>query len=88
MEYLVEFLLELVLEGSIEVSKSPKIRKPIRRLFLIIIALFFLFTIGIILFTGILVIKENQILGFLLLLLGFLILTLSIIKFKEMWKKK
>jgi len=46
MEYLVEFLLELVLEGSIEVSKSPKVRKPIRRLFLIIIALFFLFTMG------------------------------------------
>ena len=41
MEYLFEFIAELLLEGSLEISKNKKISKWIRYPLLITISLFF-----------------------------------------------
>lgn len=83
MEYLFEFILELVLEGSIELSKSNKTPKYIRYPLIIIISLFFIAVIGLIFFVGILSLKENILLGILFILIGLFMFIMSVIKFRK-----
>ena len=83
MEYIFEFILELILEGGIEMSKSSKIPKYIRYPLTVIIALFFIAVIGIIFLTGVLALKENLILGLLLILIGLFMLVMSTVKFRK-----
>lgn len=88
MEYLFEFILELIVEGSIEASKSNKIPKYIRYPLIIIISLFFIIVIGLVFLAGFLVLKENILVGILLILLGLWMLIMSIIKFKKTYLSK
>ena len=74
MEYVFEFILELLLEGAIEAGKCEKIPKPIRYIIIAIISLFFLSIIGIIALTGILIIEKNTILGILLIIASLALL--------------
>lgn len=88
MEYLFEFILELVFESSIEASKNPRVPKWLRYLLIIIIVLFFIGVIVMIFFTGILMIKENMIAGILINLIGLLMLIIGIIKFRKVYLLK
>lgn len=83
MEFIFEFILELVLEGSIEASKSSKIPKYIRYPLIVIISLFFVAIIGLVIFAGILSLKENILLGILFILIGLFMLIMSVIKFRK-----
>lgn len=88
MEYLIEFILELVFEGSIEASKNNKIPKYIRYPLIAIIILFFIAVIAIIFLAGFLSLKENIIVGIIFILLGLFILVMSIIKFRKTYLNK
>jgi len=88
MEYLFEFILELVLEGSIEVSKSSKIPKYIRYPLIVIISLFFITIIGLIFFVGIVSLKENIFVGIFFILIGLSMLIMSVIKFRKTYLTK
>lgn len=88
MEYLIEFILELVFEESIEASKNNKIPKYIRYPLIAIILLFFIAVIAIILLAGFLSFKENKIVGIFFILLGLFILVMSIIKFRKTYLNK
>ncbi len=88
MEFLFEFILELVFEGSIEVSKNSKIPKYIRYPLIVIIALFFIAVIGIIFLAGILSLRKNILLGILFILLGLLISIVSVKKFRKTYFTK
>ncbi len=88
MELLFEFILELIFEGSIELSKSRKIPKYIRYPLIIFIILFFIAVIGLIFLTGILSIKQNIFIGIFFILIGLLTLIMSIIKFKKVYLTK
>ncbi len=81
MEYIFEFILELVFEGIIEVSTSSRIPKYIRYPLIGILSLFFIVIIGFVFFTGILSLKENILLGMFLILVGLFLLIMSIVKF-------
>lgn len=83
MEYVFEFILELVLEGSIEISKNRKIPKYVRYPLIAIIALFFITVIGLILLAGILSLKKNFLLGIFFIFIGLLLFIMSVIKFKK-----
>ena len=88
MEYLIELILELVLEGGLEATKSDKIPKTIRYIILGIILLFFIAVIGIIYLTAFLILKQS-IVGFILFfLLATFMLISTIIKFKKEYLKK
>ena len=41
MDYIIEFLLELVFEGTFEISKSEKVPKYIRYPLIVLVLLFF-----------------------------------------------
>ena len=83
MELLIELILELVLDGCIEVSKNKKVPKPIRYLLIMFLSIFFMAVIGIIFFSGILMLKYQIIVGIMIILIGMLMLILAIIKFRK-----
>lgn len=88
MEYIFEFILELVFEGIIEVSKRNKIPKYIRYPLIGIILLFFIAVIGLVIFTGIIFLNENIVLGIFLIVMGVLFLIKSAIKFRKTYMIK
>lgn len=88
MEYIIEFILELILEGSIEISKNRKVSKYIRYPLIILIVLFFATVIGLILFLGLFILKENIIAGIIILLIGLFMLISAIIKFRKTYLTK
>ncbi len=85
MEFLFEFLLELALEGSIEVSKCRKIPKFIRYPLIAVLALFCLAVIGLVFVAGVLVLKENVLVGIFLISIGLFLLIMSGITFRKVY---
>lgn len=83
MEYIFEFILELVFESSIDASKNKKIPKYIRYPLIVIIALFFIIVIGLIFLAGILSLKENVVAGIFFILIGIFMTIMSIAKFRK-----
>ncbi len=83
MEYLIEFILELVFECGLEATKSNKVPRPIRYIILSIIVLLFIAIVVLIYLTAFLILKES-IIGFILIfLLATFLLISAIIKFRK-----
>ncbi|MBO5349344.1 MAG: hypothetical protein J6A89_05960 [Clostridia bacterium] len=83
MDFIIELILELVWEGSIEASKSNKIPKYIRYPLIVIISLFFIAVIGLIFLSGALMLKDNIIAGIVIILIGLFMLVFTIVKFRK-----
>jgi len=88
VELIFEFLIELILEGSIYLSTNKKVPKIIRYLLIFIIVSFFLFTISIIIFLGIILLKINVIVGIFIIVVGLILFITIIIKFKKTYLNK
>ena len=81
MELLIEFLVDLILEGSLEISEDEKMPKWIRYICLTIVTLVFgAVTIGLFIL-GIYVGKENIYVGIFLILIALILLISGILKF-------
>lgn len=86
MELVFEVLVELLLEGAIEISKRDKVPKIIRLSLILFIILLFISVIILIFFTGVLVYQKiNKLFGLLLIIIGVVFLIASVIKFKKMY---
>ena len=83
MDLLFSAIAELLLEGSIEVSQSKKIPKPIRCFLLGFVIGFFIIVIGLIIFMGVSISKDNLIGGIIIILFGLLLAIMSVIKLKK-----
>lgn len=88
MDILFELLFELALAGGVEASICKKVPKPIRYLLILIIVLFYLFIIGIILYTGISILKDSILGGIIIILLDIFIFVKNIISFKSFYIEK
>lgn len=88
MDLLVEFILELILEGSIEIVKIKKIPKFIRYPILGLIILFFSTIIFGLIILGILFLKKNILFGLFIIILGLIFLISSIFKIKTQYKEQ
>ena len=88
MEFIIELILELLLEGGEEICANKKISKWIRYPILFFIMLFFSAVILLIIFVGIKVIKNNIIVGIILIAIGLLMLICAIHKFRKVYLKK
>lgn len=87
MEFLIEFVLEILFEGSMELSTNKKIPKWIRYIFMVLIILLFLtVTIGLIVLGLLFINKEPLALFF--IIIGTVLLILSIIKIKKLYFEK
>lgn len=88
MEYILELILELALEGSISVSKNKRIPKYIRYPFLVMLSLFFMMVIGLIIFVGVCSLKESIPLGVTFLIIGIWMWVACTIKFRKLYATK
>ena len=83
MEYIIELILELFLDGSIVASKNKKVPKPIRYAIILLLVLFFLTVIFLVIFTGFLILKISIIAGIILIGIGIFMFINAIIKFRK-----
>lgn len=88
MEFLFEILFELFFDGVIEGSKSRRIPKVVRYSLIALVILLYLAVIGLVVFTGVLALKENLFLGLFFILLGVFIFLACIIQFRKVYLKK
>lgn len=88
MEFILEFILELFVEGGMEVSSNKKISKWIRYPILFLLILFFSIVIFGLLFLGIMVLKRNILDGLLFILISIVLLIGSILKFRQIYVKR
>lgn len=88
MEYIIEFILELIFEVGVEASKSSKVPKFIRYLLITIISISFICVIGLIIFMGISILKNHILGGIIIILFGIFLFIMSIIKFRNTYLKK
>ena len=88
MEFLIEFLVDLILEGSMEISEDEKMPKWLRYICLTIVTLFFgAVTIGLFIL-GVYVGKENIYAGIFFILIAFILLISGIVKFEKKYIQK
>ncbi len=87
MEYLMELIVELIFEGSVEDIKSKNASKFIKIPLAIILALFFLTIIALILGTGFLMLKNNVAIGLCLILIGVFLIINLVVKFQKVYKE-
>lgn len=85
MEILLECLLEIIFEGTVELSKSHKVPRFIRCFLIALIISFSLSIIGLIFFTGILLYRQNVLGGLLMMILGTFMAVASIVQFRKQY---
>ncbi len=88
MELLIEFLFELIFEGSIELAQSPKVPKWIRFILIVILMTFILGVIFGIGTVGVIAImKGEKGIGIFLLAVTAILVGGCVYKFIELYKK-
>lgn len=87
MDDLLEFVLELILEGSIELSSNNKITKWIRYPLIFIISILFLAIIILIFYLGILIYPNSIALSIAFIILSIALFIGGINKFKKIYIK-
>lgn len=88
MDFLIEILLELIIEGSIEISSNKKVPKWIRYPAIILITLFFTIIIFGVLALGVYILKRNIFVGIVIILIGLILLISGIREFKKKYIEK
>lgn len=88
MDLLFELLLDLIIDGSIEMSKSKKVPNIIRYPLIAIIILLFLIVIFSLMILGIKIINKEFLSGLFIIVVGIVLLILSIINFKKIYLEK
>ena len=88
MDYLIEFLIELILEGSFELSQTKKPPNWLRIPLIILILLILVGSIALIFLTAFLSIKEYTLLSIILFIIGIIFTTVSIYKFRHIYLKR
>lgn len=88
MEILIELLIDLLLDGSIELTSNKKVPKFIRYPLITIIVLFFLIIILGLCIIGILLFNKNIYASLLIIIIDIILLIGSIIKFRKIYFNK
>lgn len=88
MEFLIELLLEIIFEGSVEISSNKKVPKWIRYPLIVLIVLFFAVVIFGLLLLGIAIINKSLIGGLFIIVISLIMLVLSVGKFKKIYIEK
>ncbi len=86
MEFILELIAEIILEGSISISLNEKLPRIVRYPFLIFVIFFFSVVIFGIFLLGIILIKKNILISILFMLVSLLLFGGAIYKFKILKK--
>ena len=85
MEFFIELIMELVFEGTLELSTSRKIPNWIRYPLIVLIGLFFAAFIGLILLLGLLMLQDMWYFGIVLLAFGLIFAFFAVRKFRKVY---
>ena len=85
MEFLMELVLELLFEGSVEASRNKNLPKPVRYLAGGFIAIWVLAIISVIFLLGMDVIKENRAGGITLIAVSLAFTVFCVLKFRKVY---
>lgn len=85
MEFVFELILEMFLEGGMEISKNEKISKWIRYPVLALVVLFFVTVLALIFLVGIMMFSTNIPVSLFLIGVGLIMLVGTILKFRRMY---
>lgn len=88
MEFIVELLVEIVLEGTIALGSEKKVPMPIRILCLIVTWIIFLGIGGLFVYMGYESLLDNDTMGYFILGVGILMIFGGIFIAYKMFKKK
>lgn len=88
MDFLLDIIIDLVLEEGVEASQNVKIPKGIRYFILAFAILVYAAIIGIAVWFGINMLKENIVVGVGILIFAVIFFVLCIIKFVSAYKRK
>lgn len=89
MEFIAEFLFELLFEGSMEISTNKKVPKWIRYPLICLVALFFLSITILLLIVGISIWNKSILASLFVVAVSIFLLVGSILKLKELyWTRK
>ena len=88
MDFILEFLFELLLEGTVELSKNVKVPKTIRYPLLVLIILFVIAMIAGIFVLGIVLFKEDMFFSIMMFALGTFFLVGISVKIYKFVKNK
>ena len=88
MDIIFELILDLLLEGSLEICSNEKISKWIRYPLLIILTILLLSTIILTFILGILLYKTSIIFSVIFIICGIIFLICGIIKFKSLYNQR
>lgn len=83
MDDILEIIFELILDGSLEISKNKKVSKWIRYPAIALISLFFMAVIFILIYITLISIEENTLLSIFFGALTIFFIVMSYIKFKK-----
>lgn len=87
MDFIIEFILELVIEGGIEIGSNKKVSKWIRYPILALVIVFYLALITMLIFIGITVVKEQFITAVAFWLVALLLLIGTLYTFNKKYKE-
>ena len=83
MDELIELLVEIVLEGSVELISNKKVPIWIRYPLIVFLTIFFLLVLFLILYCILIVLEENVFIGIIIFLIGLFIIIAGIKKVKS-----
>lgn len=83
MDFLIEFLVELILEGSLEISEDERMPKWLRYICLTIVIIVFSIVIIGLFVLGVYIGKENIYAGIFCILIAFILLISGVVKFEK-----
>ncbi len=85
MDFIIELFLELILEGSLEISKNKKIPKIIRYPLIFLIVLFFGIILVFMFLVSVSLWKRQKIISFLMFIISLSLFFACIYKFKKIF---
>ena len=88
MDIIIECIIELILDGSIEIVSNRRVNKWIRYPILVTLILFFSLVIFGIFYLGILMYEEYKLLSLIIIILSLILLISGIVKFKNECQKE
>ena len=88
MGYLIEFLIELILDGTFELSQTKKTPNWLRIPLIILVLFILIGPIILIFLTAFLALKEYTLLSIILFIIGILFTIVSIYKFRHLYIKR
>lgn len=88
MDFIIELVIELLLEGSIEISSNKRVSRWIRYPLIVFIVTMFAGIILLMLYLSFSLLNKNVLVAILILIISLFMLISAIIKFKKLYLEK